>query len=518
MTADITQGLRRAAQVNPGGIATIQGERQRSWADVAARVPRLAGGIKALGVAEGDRVAILALNCDRYLEYYFAVLWAGAVALPLNTRLAAPEIARILADGAPKILFVDDAMRPLLDDLGPALAGIEAVIHMGEEPTPDGMMSYEALIQENDPIQRSGRRGDDLAGLYYTGGSTGKPKGVMLSHNNLASNAANAIYLVGLRQDSVYIHAAPMFHATDGMATFSLTELGGCHVFMPRFDPGACLDLMARHRVTEMILVPTMIGMLLDHPDLDRFDLSALKQIVFGSSPMPEGILKKAIARWPQVKLAHGWGMTEVTTIGTMQPPHCRVPAEIGDLIKSCGQAAPNLEVLIADGEGQEVARGEVGEIIIRGPSIMLGYWNMPAETAAALKDGWLHTGDMAYMDDTGFVYIVDRLKDMIISGGENVYSTEVESVLSLMPGVAQVAVIGIPHEHWGEAVHAVITPQEGASITLDDIRAFCRGKLAGYKIPRSLEIREGGLPLSGAGKVLKTELRAAYWETAKGK
>jgi len=255
-----------------------------------------------------------------------------------------------------------------------------------------------------------------------------------------------------------------------------------------------------------------MVTMLINHPGVETFDFSAMRQIHFGSSPMPEATLKRAIELWPNLLLNHGWGMTETSPIGTMLPWELRLPAVAGERLRSCGHSAPNCEVMVVDEAGKEVARGAVGELIIRGPNVMVGYWKKPEETAAALRNGWLYTGDAAVMDEDGFVYIVDRLKDMIISGGENVYSTEVESAISLFPGVAEVAVIGIPDERWGEAVHAIIVPRPGAELDVEKIRHHCRGLIAGYKVPRSIEIRASPLPLSGSGKVLKTVLREPFW------
>jgi long-chain acyl-CoA synthetase len=509
MTARLTQGLRRAAQVNARGTATICGERRRSWGEVQQRIARLAGALRGLGVAPGDRVAILALNGDRYFEAYYAVPWAGGVIVPLNTRLAAPEIAAILQDCGAGLLLVDAAFLPMLDGLGVAL---RAVVHLGDDAAPAGLAGYEALIAATAPVEDADRQGRDLAGLFYTGGSTGRAKGVMLGHDNLVANAVNACYLIGYDRSTVYLHAASMCYLTDGMSTFAVTMVGGGHVFIPRFEPAACLDALRRHAVTNIALVPTMITMLLDEPDIAATGLPALRQIMFGSSPIPEATLRRATQVWPEMRFLHGWGMTELSPIGTMLPHDARLPAVAGDRLRSCGQAVPNAELRIVDAHGQEVPRGTVGEIVVRGPIVMQGYWNRPQETAAALRDGWLHTGDAATMDEDGFVCIVDRLKDMVISGGENVYTIEVESAISLLPGVAQVAVIGIPDPRWGEAVHAIVVPREGAVLTEAAVRAHCRGLIAGYKTPRSVEIRAAPLPISGAGKVMKAELRAPHW------
>jgi long-chain acyl-CoA synthetase len=504
----ISQGLRRAAQINRSGIATICGERRRTWGDVSDRVTRFAGALRALGLSDTGRVAILALNSDDYLELHYAVPWAGGALVPINTRLAPAEVGYILDDATPEIVVCDDACRALL---APDLPPLKAKIHLGTTALPAGWLAYERLIAEAAPADDAERRDNDLAGIFYTGGSTGKAKGVMLSHDNLISNAMNAIALVGYDRTSRYLHAAPMFHLADGMATFAMTMVGGTHVMIPKFDARACLDALARHNVTNVTLVPAMIAMMADHPEVTTFDLSALRQIQFGASPMPEGTLRRAVELWPKVLFLHGWGMTELAPIGSALPYDLRVPAVAGARMRSCGHGVLNCEVMIVDANDREVPRGTVGELVIRGPNVMLGYWNKPKETAEALRNGWLHTGDAALMDEDGLITIVDRLKDMIISGGENIYSTEIENAIALYPGVAEVAVIGVPDARWGEAVHAIVVARPGARLEADAIRAHCRTLIAGYKVPRSVEIRTTPLPLSGSGKVLKPALRAEF-------
>ena len=458
----LTQGLRRAAQTNRSGIATIFGERQRTWSEVLTRVARFCRRSTRTRSRSDDRVAILALNSDDYLDCTIRCPSAGGALVPINTRLAAAEVRYILEDSAPTIIVCDDACLPLLT---PGAIEPRAKIYLGAGPPPSGWLAYEKLIAEGPTVDDAQRRDNDLAGIFYTAGSTGKAKGVMLSHDNLISNALNAIPLVGYDRTSRYLHAAPMFHLADGMATFAMTMVGGTHVMIAKFDAHGCLDALARHRVTNVTLVPAMIAMMLDHPDVRTFDLSALRQIQFGAAPMPEATLRRALELWPDLlwlaRSGHDGDFPD------RHRPAAR-PAPAGDRRRPHALMRPRLldcEIKIADAEGNEVPRGTVGELLIRGPNVMLGYWNKPEETAAALRNGWLHTGDAALMDEDGLITIVDRLKDMIISGGENIYSTEVESAISLYPGVAQVAVIGVPHERWGESVHAVVVPRGGASL-----------------------------------------------------
>lgn len=513
MREQLTQSVRRAAQIRPHGVATIFHGRSHTWREVKDRIARFAGALLDCGVENGDRVALLALNSDRYLEVYFGVPWAGGVIVPLNTRLSIGDLQYMLNDAGVRIICIDEHFLHVVDALKAGCPQLSTFIYLGDAPASHGgLKAYEALLARSQPAADAGRSGDDLAGIFYTGGSTGRPKGVMLSHRNLVSNAVNACYMIGYDQDSVFLHAAPMCHLTDGMSTVAITMAAGTHVMIPKFDAAGCLEAAETHKVTHLTLVPTMIAMLLEVPGVETRDFSHLRQIMFGSAPIPDAVLQRAVQVWPHMRFLHGWGMTELSPIGTMLPASMRVPAVAGDRLRSCGQVMPNIDLLIVDAEGNEVPRGTPGEIVVRGPTVMLGYWNRPEETAAVLRDGWLHTGDVAYMDDDGYVYIVDRLKDMIISGGENVYSTEVENAISLMPGVLQVAVIGVPHPKWGEAVHAIVVPREGAEITEEAVIAYARQKLAAYKCPRSVTIRTEPLPVSGAGKVLKNELRAPYW------
>jgi long-chain acyl-CoA synthetase len=508
----ITQGLKRAAQVKPRGVSTVFRGRRRTWRETEERVARLAGGLQRLGLSRGARAAILALNSDRYFEYLFAVPWAGGVTVPLNIRLAAPEIAYILEDSGTEILFVDEHYAGLLEPLEGKMATVREVVFLGEDGAPAGARTYEDLLEAGAaPDVMCG--GDDLAGIFYTGGTTGKAKGVMLSHQNLVANAANAIAGIGYDVDSVYLHAAPMFHLADGSSTLAVTMVGGTHVFVPKFDPADCLAAIQRERVTHAVFVPTMINMLVNFPRVGAHDVSALETIMFGGSPMPEAVLRRALEAIPGCRFVHGYGMTEVAPIATLlDPRYATLEGPYAGRLKSCGRAAVLCEVKIVDEQDREVPRRTVGEVLVRGPNVMLGYWNQPEATAQALRGGWMHTGDRGYMDEEGFVYIVDRLKDMVITGGENVYSIEVESAISTLDGVAEVAVIGIPDDTWGERVHAIVVPRPGRTLTPEQVIAHCRTQIAGYKCPRSVEIRSAPLPLSGAGKILKTALREPFW------
>jgi long-chain acyl-CoA synthetase len=384
---------------------------------------------------------------------------------------------------------------------------------MDDTSSPEGMLRYEDLANY-EAVDDAGADDDDLAGLFYTGGTTGRAKGVMLTHSNLVVNALNGVAGIGFTAETTYIHSGPMFHLADGASTFGVTMSGGRHAFVPRFEPVEVLQTIQTEKVTHAQFVPTMINMLVNHPRFGEFDISTLSFILYGASPMPEGVLRKAMQVMPHVRLMHAYGMTEAAPIVTLlDPRYTTLDGPFAGKLKSCGQSALGCEIKVVDADRKEVAYGTAGELAIRGANIMKGYWNKPAETAAVLENGWYYSGDGATMDEEGFVYIVDRLKDMIISGGENVYSAEVENAISLMEGVGEVAVMGVPDERWGERVHAIIVPKRGANLTAEAVMEHCRGQIAGYKCPRSVEFRDTPLPLSGAGKVLKRELREPYWK-----
>ncbi|CRZ15160.1 long-chain-fatty-acid--CoA ligase [Mycolicibacterium neworleansense] len=508
----LTQGLRRAAQIRPREESTVFGQRRRIWSETADRVARIAGGLKEIGVRPGDRVAILALNSDRYFELLYAIPWLGAVMVPVNTRLATPEIRYILEDSGVRVLFADGAMQAHAADLAGQTPTLETTFYLDDDAAPAGVRHYEELAA-GPALADAGAGGDTLAGIFYTGGTTGKSKGVMLSHNNLVWNAMNVIAGMYYDQDMTYIHSGPMFHLADGGATFGVTVCGGRHVFVPRFDATECLRTMESERVTHAALVPTMINMLVNNPAVGDVDLSRLDYITYGASPMPEGLLRKALESFPNCSFIHAYGMTEASPGVTLLPPrYATLDGPYAGRLKSCGQAQLTTELKIVDEERKILPRLVIGEVAVRGPMIMLGYWNMPEQTAAVLEAGWFYTGDAGYLDDEGFLFIVDRLKDMIISGGENVYSAEVENAISLMPGVAEVAVIGIPDPRWGETVHAVVVPRPGAGLTAEAVIEHCGGRIAGYKCPRSVEFRDTPLPQSGPGKILKRELREPFW------
>ncbi|MDF3029807.1 MAG: long-chain-fatty-acid-CoA ligase [Moraxellaceae bacterium] len=506
----LTQGLHRALQTRGNNLATIHAERRRTWREVGARVARLAGALRALGVGPEDRAAILSLNSDRYVEYFYAVAWAGAACNPVNIRLAPAEIAYTLNDSGSRVLFIDATFAPLLAALRPAMTTVEHIIYMGDGTAPDGCLAYEQLVATGALIPDAAVGGDALAGLFYTGGTTGKSKGVMLTHANLVANALNVLPALGYDAGTIYLHAAPMFHLADMASTFAVTMAGATHCAVPRFDVENVLSTIARERVTHTLLVPVMINLLVSSGKTGDYDISSLRRLMYGASPMPRAVLMRAMREMPGVGFTQGYGQTEASPVITFLSPEQHAAG--GDWLQSAGQPAYGVDVRILDANDGEVPPGTIGEVCARGPNVMRGYWKMEPQTRETLRNGWLHTGDLGYMSDDGFVFIVDRAKDMIITGGENVFSVEVEGAIHLHPGVQECAVIGIPDEKWGECVHAIVVPRPGENLVPADIIFHCRARIAGYKIPRSVEIRNEPLPLSGAGKVLKTELRKPYW------
>ncbi|QRY77925.1 long-chain-fatty-acid--CoA ligase [Pseudomonas sp. PDNC002] len=508
----LTQGLQRSLQQTPDKIVTIFGARRRTFREFGERVARLAGALRGLGMVPGDRVSMLALNSDRYLEYMQGTWWGGGVLNPVNIRWAVPEIVYSLDDCNTRFLLVDDYFLPMVEGIRAQSRNAPMFIYAGEKSAPQGMLDYETLLAKAEPIEDAGRGGEDIACIMYTGGTTGFPKGVIQTHLNLWSACIQRMAEIHQGAEQRDLHVMPLFHIAGLARVVSGFIAGGSHVIQPTFDAAAVLKAVTEEGVTDAILVPTMILGLLAHPEFDKYNLSSLQRLTYGASPTAGEMIEQVLAKLPHLQLSHSYGLTEACPIVSTNPPENHGPAaRKSGLIRSVGRAGLGVNVKIVDEEGVEVPRGTVGEIIVRGPNIMVGYWNKPEETAKALRHGWLFTGDGAYMDEQGYLFIVDRLKDMIVSGGENVYSAEVENIIARHPAVLMCAVIGVPHEQWGEAVHAVVVRKPGVEVAAEDLRSYCREYIAGYKCPKSVEFREA-LPLTGAGKILKRELREPFW------
>jgi acyl-CoA synthetase (AMP-forming)/AMP-acid ligase II len=493
---DLLLHAERTSRARP---AIVDGPLRRDYGEVAARVRRAASGLGSLGLGPGRHVAIIDANTADFYEAYFALSLAGLTAVPVNTRLSPTEVAFILEDSDCAAVLVGENFGHLA---GPDGSRRKIALGPAEDSGwNDLIRSSEALANPVGPQSE-----DAVAHIFYTGGTTGRSKGVMLSHRNVTASAMNKNVLGGFARDDVWLHAAPMYHQADAWAVFSFTSLGAMHVFMPSFVPQRALDLIEEHGVTGFQLVPTMIFMMSDQPDASTRNLSRVRRILYGSAPMPTEKLRRAVSAFGDV-FQHIYGLTEAagTVAATPWPP--AADEREGARMASCGQPIIGIDMRIADEAGRQLPPDRTGRIQVRGATVMQGYWNREEETKTAFVDGWLDTGDLGRMDEGGFVYIVDRAKDMIISGGENVYSAEVEDVIYAHPDIAEAAVIGLPDPKWGEAVTAVVTLRPGAHVTPAALIAHCRESLAGYKCPKSVQFVEV-MPKSAAGKILKHLLR----------
>jgi len=501
----VTEILPRARALYPRQTATICGGERQSYAQLAERVDRLASGLRSLGLAAGDRIAILHRNSHRYLETYFAAAQAGLILCPLNHRLSAAELDVILEDAGARVLIAEPCFAERAGELS---AGLQVIF------APE---AYEELIDTSEATLFPRPAVDDAILLYYTSGTAGHPKGVVLTHRNTMAHALSSIAELGLGDADIWIHAAPMFHLADAWATWALTWVGGRHLFVPRFEPEVFLDSIEREGVTITNLVPAMLNRLVHHPSAGRHDLSSLRVLLSGGAPIAPELVRRIMDIFG-CDYIQTYGMTETSPYLTMSilKEHLRqLPAEKQFTFKaSTGRPVLGIELKVLGETGHEVAADgkEVGEIVVRGDAVTRGYWNLPEESAAAIRDGWLHTGDLAVIDAEGYVNIVDRKKDMIVTGGENVYSTEVENVLFRHPAVLEVAVFGRPDSHWGEAVTAAVVLKPGSSASEDELIDFCRRHIAGYKAPRSVHFLDE-LPKTGSGKIAKRRLRERNFE-----
>ncbi|MBC3193341.1 long-chain fatty acid--CoA ligase [Pseudonocardia sp. C8] len=495
---------RRAAAIGHLPAITFDG-RTTTYGALADRIDRLAAELAAGGVGRGDRVGYLGTNHPDFLVTLFATARIGAIFVPLNFRLTAPELAHILGDAGVHTLVADAEHAAVVDPVR-AEAGVTRALALSPVP---GWEPLEELLAGRAPLAEPVHpEPDEVALIMYTSGTTGRPKGAMLTHGNLFWNNVNALLSFDISQNDVSLVAAPLFHIGGLNVTTLLTlQKGGHIVLMPAFDPGQALKLIAEYRVTTMFGVPAMFLFLGQLPEFGSADLSSVRYLICGGAPVPEALIRRYDERG--IPFAQGYGLTETAPLALVLRTD-----EVGRKLGAAGhQVLPLSDVRLVDGANQPVPAGERGEICVRGPQVMAGYWRNQEATDAVIDDeGWFHTGDVGRADDEGYVWVVDRVKDMIISGGENVYPAEVEDVLYRHPAVAEVAVLGTPHERWGEAVTAVVALQEGATVELEDLREFARDSLAGYKLPVRLE-RVDALPRNPAGKVLKYQLREQLTE-----
>jgi long-chain acyl-CoA synthetase len=510
----ISHILPRARAMYPDRLAMWDGEARFTFDELSRRVDTLAGALKAKGVNRSDRVAILDVNSHRYGEAYYTCAQIGAVLVPLNSRLAPPELKYILNDAGAKAILVSDSFFATFDGLRDSLSTLETVLAYGKPPYPKQTFDYEALLAESTPDPACAEVDlGDVCQIYYTSGTTGEPKGVCLTYRNMIASALDSIIGLGLTERDVWLHGAPMFHLVDAWSIWSMPILGATQVAL-HYTPEGLMQVVQRTRATGAGLPPTLIDMIANHPKIGDYDLTSLRFIMYGGSPTPLGILQKAVKAIPTTYI-HGYGITETSGITTLAHPDdfcVEGSAERVAMTANAGRSVLHIQLAIVDDDARQLGTGKVGEIVVGGPRVMQGYWNKPKHTAEALRNGWYHTGDMGYLDDHQRLFVVDRKKDMIITGGENVYSVEVENILSTHPAVREVAVIGVPDEHWSEAVKAIVVLHEGADASERDLIEFCRGRIAGYKIPKSVDFSSEQLPKTGPGKIAKRRLRDPYW------
>lgn len=516
--------LNKALTLWPNKEALVDGEKRFTYRQFGERVASLCSRMKEFGLQRGSTVAIACPNKSEYMEIYYACASAGIVLVPLNYRLAAEEIVDIIADSDAELIFFHTDFWKLALEVLPECHEMRRVVWIGERHpsvltnVQSEQIDYENLMKEPGSLRGLPHmQAEDLAHLYYTSGTTGRPKGVMLSHGNVMVNALASVAELGFCADDTWLHAAPLFHLADAWSTFAITWVGGRHVFLPHFKSTEVLELIEKEKITATVLVPTMLNALLNDGRLEEFKYASMRLIITGGSPIAPETVRRVMKSFA-CEYVQLYGMTETSPFLTISRPkaeHQNLPEDKQIEIRAkTGRPYIGAEVMVVRGDGTEVRNDnmEVGEIIARGPTITRGYWKQPEATAQAIKDNWIHTGDLAVVDEHGYINIVDRKKDMIITGGENVFSTEVEYAMYEHPGVAECAVFGVPDERWGEAVHAVVVRRAGhENLSEDELINFVKDRLAKYKAPRNIDFMVE-LPKTGSGKIYKKELREKFW------
>lgn len=510
MQMPITYGLARNAARNPDGIAFVHGNVRRCWSEVVARVARFAGALEALGVRRGDRVCLLAENCAAGVEACLAVPWAGAIIASLNTRWTATEKIAAVRDCAPRVLLVDSTFLEQARALQVAAPAIEKLVWIGADTPPAGVLALEQLIAAATPVVDARLSAAECFAIFYTSGTTGRPKGVMITAAGCHLFGLN-LMIECLQARHVVAHSMPLSHLGGAALVFAQVLAGARGVLFERFDADGLIEAVASERITHTLWLPAMIRLVLGCNAFGRHDLSSLEHILYGGAPIPRTLLGRMLSAFPGVKFWQGYSMTEASGITTMLTPADHdAPGPGRHRLRSAGRAAVGVELQIVGADGAVLAPGRPGEICVRGP-VCLGYWNQPAMTHAAIRDGWLHTGDGGSLDGDGYLYVLDRIDDMIFSGGESIHAVEVETIIMAHAEVGEAAVVGLPDERWGEAVTAIVRRRPGTTVSGTELVAHCRTVLASHKCPRRVIFRDGPFPLNGAGKVLKTELRRLY-------
>jgi fatty-acyl-CoA synthase len=498
--------LRRSATRHPDRTAIVDGDLRRTYRELDDAVNRAANALAERGLAKGDRLALLGHNSYGFVVTYFACARLGVICVPINYMLSAGEVAYILEHSGATAMVAEDLLVEVAEaSIAAAGAPISVRGVIGQERAGwEPVAGWTTHRDAAEPVVELAD--DDTVELLYTSGTESRPKGTMLTSRSLIAQHTSCFVDGEMTPDDVEVHALPLFHSAQLHCFFTPSiHLGAVNVLLPKADPATMLAAVEAERATKLFCPPTVWIALMNHPDFDRRDLSSLRKGYYGASIMPVEVLAELGERLPGVRLFNFYGQTEMSPVATVLRPEDQV-RKAG----SAGRPALSVETKIVDLDGRPVAAGEVGEIVHRSPQAMVGYWNDPAKTAETFRGGWLHTGDLGYLDDEGYLYVVDRMKDMIKSGGENVASREVEEVIHAHPAVAEAAVFGIPHPRWIEAVAAVVVPRAGQMVAPDAITAFCRERLAGFKTPRYVVVADG-LPKNPSGKILKRELRTTH-------
>ncbi len=513
---DLGWPLQRSANLYPNSPAILDGERTVTYGQLARRVGALGAALGALRVPAGGRVGFLGANSLAHVECVMGIPAFGRVLVDLNFRLAPAELAFMVDDCEIGVLVTDRDQLEVARGVRAQCPSLRELVLDAEGSCPDDCLPYEELI-DRDPVPAAPVPEHALAAISYTGGTTGAPKGVMLSHANLLANARHNLIATGHTRDDCWLHVCPMFHVAGTANLFACTWVGAKQVVLPRFAAAAVVETVIREQVTHTVVVPTMFAMLLDELDQRPGEhLPSLRHLQYAASPITPDVQRAVLERF-DCDVAQFYGMTEAAPTVTHLPPADHRRDDLGpelaaSRLRSIGTPVVGVQAEVRAPDGSRLAPGAIGELWVRGPNVMLGYWNRPEATEAALVGGWYRTGDAARTDEDGYLYLVDRLKDMIITGAENVYSIEVEAALVEHRAVQEAAVFGIPHPRWGESVHAVVTLAPDRAVTAEELVAHCRPLIAGYKIPRTIDIRTSALPRSAAGKLLKNQLRDPFW------
>jgi acyl-CoA synthetase (AMP-forming)/AMP-acid ligase II len=505
---DFADVVRDQAAVQPGGKALMFEGRATTYRELDRAASQVANGLRALNSELGTRIATLDKNTDHFYELLLGTAKAGQVLVPINYRLAPPEMAAIINDARAAVLFVGPEYFPVVEQIRPLVPTVREVIALsGHYPEWEDYETWRDDQAADDPML--GSDPDDVVLQLYTSGTTGRPKGVQLTHANTLTLLDAAKEWWPAQPSDVSLVCMPQYHIAGALLGWLGFGTGSRSVVAREVNPSEILRLIPSERVTMAIFVPAVLLFLLQAPGGRQTDFSSLRHIVYGASPIPLDLLRDALATF-RCGFGQVYGLTETTGTITYLPPQDHDPAG-APRMRSCGRPIAVAEIKVVDETGHELPIGQVGEIVCRSRLNMKGYWNLPNETAKTIRDGWLHSGDAGYFDADGYLYVYDRIKDMIVSGAENVYPAEVESALFGHPAVADVAVIGVPDARWGEAVKAIVVRKPGSEVTAAELIAFARERIAGYKLPKSIDFVEA-LPRNPSGKILKRELRAPYW------